>query len=107
MRKEAVQLDIAGKYGPSPVSKKLEAALRARAGDYAANRLLRDHRLPREEMTDSERKATLMEFIEAMTDFIGKEEAGEILVEVGQGKGAATAGRRRARAGAREESAAS
>jgi hypothetical protein len=99
MGKAGVQLDIAERFGPSPVSKRLEAALREKAGDYAANRLLRDHRLPREEMTDSERKATLIEFIEAMTDFLGKEEAGEILVEVGQGAGAA--GKGRARAGAR------
>ncbi len=106
MRGKAEPQGIIEHYGPSPVSRKLEAALRDKAGDYAANRLLRDHRLPREEMTESERRATLMEFIEAMTDFLGKEETGEILIEVGYSN-RSSAGASRRRAGAREAGAAS
>lgn len=71
-------------YGRCSVSGKLEAALRRKAGDYMANRLLRDYRLPRQEMPDAERKRVLLEFIEAMTEYLGKEDAQEILVEVGR-----------------------
>lgn len=74
---------IEGAYGPSPVSRKLEAAVREKAGDYLANRLLRDHRLPRLEMSEAERNQALMEFIEAMSEYLGKEETEAILVEVG------------------------
>jgi hypothetical protein len=76
-----------GAVGPSPVSRKLEAAVRERAGDYLANRILRDHRLPRQEMPEQERNLVLMEFIEAMAEFLGKEETQEILAEVGRGEG--------------------
>lgn len=86
MKKERAraEAEIVGEYGPSPVSRKLEAAVRERAGDYLANRLLRDHRLPRREMPEKERNQVLMEFIEAMTEFLGKEEARDILVAVGR-----------------------
>jgi hypothetical protein len=86
MKKERAkaEAEIVGEYGPSPVSRKLEAAVRERAGDYLANRILRDHRLPRQEMPEKERNHVLMEFIEAMAEFLGKEETQEILAEVGR-----------------------
>jgi hypothetical protein len=80
-------------YGRCPVSRRLEAALRAKAGDYLANRILRDHRLPREEMTEAERRRVLEEFIEAMAEYLGKEDAQAILVEVGRGSRSAAAKR--------------
>jgi hypothetical protein len=88
MKKEKAkaEAEIVGEYGPSPVSKKLETAVRERAGDYLANRILRDHRLPRQEMPEKERSHVLMEFIEAMSEYLGKEETQEILAEVGREK---------------------
>jgi len=77
---------LVDEYGRCSVSRKLEAAVRRKAGDYMANRLLRDNRLPREEMAEDERKRVLLGFIEAMTYYLGKEDAKEILVEVRRGE---------------------
>jgi hypothetical protein len=87
-------------YGRCSVSVKLEAALRKKAGDYMANRLLRDYRLPRQEMPEDERKRVLLEFIEAMTEYLGKEDAREILVEVGREARLPPSAAARARSGA-------
>jgi hypothetical protein len=95
--------EMTGQYGPSPVSRSLEAAVRKKVGDYLANRLLRDYRLPRLEMTEAERNQALMEFIEAMSEYLGKEETEAVLVEIGS----AAAGRSRERSGARAAGAAS